>query len=413
MAVCPPCRTSTRRSGSRRSSRSPTCRGRSSTTPRSAATSARTTRRYGFAALAGVELHLAVVADHDPLRTAAAAYLHVPDADALAARVGRRRAHRRAGRHRLRAPRGLAHRPGRQPAPIRLPASVCRVTAEIRWGIVGPGRIAEKRGRRTSRSSTARAPVAVASRSLERARGLRRPARHRARVRLLRRDPRRPRRRRPLPRDAAPAAPRRSRSPRCAPGKALLVEKAFTATTAGARRGRRPGPRDRRLRHGGDVDALPAGRRRAARAGRRRRDRRGALGAGRPRRRRASTTRPTGCSTSRSAAARCSTSASTSSPSPRCCSGRRRAWSPPARCSRPAPTPRPSLLLDYGDGRSATLTDLAAQRAARPGAGLRDDGLDRRPPALPPPARRSCCTAPAPSRRRSPGRRSAPATRTS
>jgi catechol 2,3-dioxygenase-like lactoylglutathione lyase family enzyme len=41
---------------------------------------------YGFAAMAGVELHLVVVHDHDPLRTAAAAYLHVPDADALAAR---------------------------------------------------------------------------------------------------------------------------------------------------------------------------------------------------------------------------------------------------------------------------------------------------------------------------------------
>jgi predicted enzyme related to lactoylglutathione lyase len=41
---------------------------------------------YGFAAFGGVELHLGVVADHDPLRTAAAAYLHVPDADALAAR---------------------------------------------------------------------------------------------------------------------------------------------------------------------------------------------------------------------------------------------------------------------------------------------------------------------------------------
>lgn len=40
---------------------------------------------YGFAARAGIELHLAVVADHDPLRTASAAYLHVPDADALAA----------------------------------------------------------------------------------------------------------------------------------------------------------------------------------------------------------------------------------------------------------------------------------------------------------------------------------------
>ena len=41
---------------------------------------------YGFAALAGVELHLVVTEGHDPLRTAAAAYLHVPDADALAAR---------------------------------------------------------------------------------------------------------------------------------------------------------------------------------------------------------------------------------------------------------------------------------------------------------------------------------------
>jgi len=41
---------------------------------------------YGFAAMAGVELHLTVVADHDPLRTASAAYLHVPDADDLAAR---------------------------------------------------------------------------------------------------------------------------------------------------------------------------------------------------------------------------------------------------------------------------------------------------------------------------------------
>jgi catechol 2,3-dioxygenase-like lactoylglutathione lyase family enzyme len=41
---------------------------------------------YGFAAMAGVELHLVVTPGHDPLRTAAAAYLHVPDADALAAR---------------------------------------------------------------------------------------------------------------------------------------------------------------------------------------------------------------------------------------------------------------------------------------------------------------------------------------
>jgi catechol 2,3-dioxygenase-like lactoylglutathione lyase family enzyme len=40
---------------------------------------------YGFAARGGVELHLVVVADGDPRRGPAAAYLHVPDADALAA----------------------------------------------------------------------------------------------------------------------------------------------------------------------------------------------------------------------------------------------------------------------------------------------------------------------------------------
>ncbi|MBB3676715.1 VOC family protein [Modestobacter versicolor] len=40
---------------------------------------------YGFAAWAGLELHLAVVPGHDPLRTASAVFLHVPDADAVAA----------------------------------------------------------------------------------------------------------------------------------------------------------------------------------------------------------------------------------------------------------------------------------------------------------------------------------------
>jgi hypothetical protein len=40
---------------------------------------------YGFAAWAGLELHLTVVPDHDPLRTASAVFLHVPDADAVAA----------------------------------------------------------------------------------------------------------------------------------------------------------------------------------------------------------------------------------------------------------------------------------------------------------------------------------------
>ena len=57
--------------------------------------------------------------------------------------------------------------------------------------------------------------------------------------------------------------------------------------------------------------------------------------------------------------------------------------------------------------------DLAAQRAARPGPGLRDDGLDRRPPPLPPPGDDRA----APRRRRArddhPAARSARATRTS
>jgi catechol 2,3-dioxygenase-like lactoylglutathione lyase family enzyme len=39
---------------------------------------------YGFAAWAGLELHLTVVPGHDPRRTASAVFLHVPDADAVA-----------------------------------------------------------------------------------------------------------------------------------------------------------------------------------------------------------------------------------------------------------------------------------------------------------------------------------------
>jgi catechol 2,3-dioxygenase-like lactoylglutathione lyase family enzyme len=40
---------------------------------------------YGFAARGGVELHLVVVEDGDRRNGPAAAYLHVPDADSLAA----------------------------------------------------------------------------------------------------------------------------------------------------------------------------------------------------------------------------------------------------------------------------------------------------------------------------------------
>jgi catechol 2,3-dioxygenase-like lactoylglutathione lyase family enzyme len=44
---------------------------------------------YGFAARGGVELHLVVVPDGDPRCGPATAYLHVPDADALAAEWAR------------------------------------------------------------------------------------------------------------------------------------------------------------------------------------------------------------------------------------------------------------------------------------------------------------------------------------
>lgn len=39
---------------------------------------------YGFAVWRGLELHLSVMPDHDPLRTAAAVFLHVEDADEVA-----------------------------------------------------------------------------------------------------------------------------------------------------------------------------------------------------------------------------------------------------------------------------------------------------------------------------------------
>lgn len=52
---------------------------------RMGATVSRHDDSYGFATMAGVELHLTVVPGHDPLRGAAAVFVHVPDADELAA----------------------------------------------------------------------------------------------------------------------------------------------------------------------------------------------------------------------------------------------------------------------------------------------------------------------------------------
>src|SRR4051794_41726153 len=71
--------------------------------------------------------------------------------------------------------RGQPRRPGRQSAPVRLTASVWGVTEEIRWGVVGPGRIAEKVVEDFAVVDGARV-VAVASRSIDRARAF--AARH-------------------------------------------------------------------------------------------------------------------------------------------------------------------------------------------------------------------------------------------
>ena len=102
-------------------------------------------------------------------------------------------------------------------------------------------------------------------------------------------------------------------------GKAVLIEKSFTVTPAATveivTAAREAGVFAMEAMW---TRFLPADRA-AARADRRRRDRRRAGGAGRPRRAAGRRTRPTGSSTRRSAAARCSTWASTRSRSPRWC----------------------------------------------------------------------------------------------
>ena len=136
------------------------------------------------------------------------------------------------------------------------------------------------------------------------------------------------------------------------------------------------------------------------RADRRRRDRRGPTGAGGPGqlvREYDPSHRLFDPARRRRRAAR--TWASTPCPSPRCCSGhRRRVTVERLARSRPASTPRSACCSSYGDGRSALLTTSLHLRGS-PGkarvVGTR--GLDRRPPALPPAGRLSCCTAPAPS----------------
>src|SRR3712207_6531638 len=113
------------------------------------------------------------------------------------------------------------------------PTSVCPVTEEIRWGIVGPGRIAENVVKDFAVVDGARA-VAVASRSLDRAKdfatrhGIERA--HGSYAEILD-DP---------DVDVLYIATPHPQHHAIAlgalrAGKALLVEKSFTATVAGAR----------------------------------------------------------------------------------------------------------------------------------------------------------------------------------
>ena len=176
-----------------------------------------------------------------------------------------------------------------------------------------------------------------------------------------------------------------SRWPPCAPARRCWWRRRSPPTAAGAEEIVDAGAGDRRLRHGGDVDALPAGRRGRAGADRRRRDRRGPLGAGRPRGGAASTT-PTdrlfdlalggGALLDLGVYVVSFAQMLLGTPSRVVAAG---SLFPSGADAEAA------LLLGYGDGRTATLHGVAAQRAARAGPGLRDDGVDRRPPPLPPP----------------------------
>ena len=140
-------------------------------------------------------------------------------------------------------------------------------------------------------------------------------------------------------------------------GKALLVEKAFTATAAGRRGGRR------RWRGETGVFVMEAmwTRFQPAVVALRELVADGAIGevrvgAGRPRRRARSTTRPTGCSTWRWAAARCSTSASTWSRFAQMLLGTPERVVATGSLFPSGADAEAALLLDYADGRSATLT---------------------------------------------------------
>ena len=235
--------------------------------------------------------------------------------------------------------------------------------------------------------------------------------RHRAGVRVVRGDRRRSRRRRALHRHAASAAP-----PDC-PGRDRGGQgRAGREDVHGD--GRRGRGRDRQraaapgLRHGGDVDPVPAGHRRGPPADRRRSDRRGAAGPGRSRRRPAlrhdrPAVRPGARrrGDARSRGLRRLLRPVLPRP-PR--SGRGDGSSGP---DRGRPGGRPVARVRRRPRRLAA--DLLAPPDPRSGADPRHRRLDRGAAAVPPPQHRSSWGGPATSPRRSCSRRSAPATPTS
>ena len=181
-------------------------------------------------------------------------------------------------------------------------------------------------------------------------------------------------------------------------GKAVLVEKSFTATVAGAEEVVTAARERQVFVDGGDVDPVPAGHRHRPRADRRRRDRRGAAGPGRSRGRpsvrsdrpavrpgpgRRGDARPRGLR-------RLVGAALPRHPGPR--PGQRFAGP-----DRGGPGGRDPARLRRRPG------GVAADLAAQPDAGVRPDprhpGLDRGAAALPPPEEHRRCTGRATSRR--------------
>ena len=154
-----------------------------------------------------------------------------------------------------------------------LTAEGANLPERVRWGILGTGRMAATIA---SELATMRDEghelVAVASRQLSKAARVRSAASNTACAGTIRRDHARPRSGRNLRRDASqPACREHARLPRRRQSRAVreAVHPQRRAGVGSDRGSTAQAP----VRHGGDVDALPAGDRRAARAARRGRDR--------------------------------------------------------------------------------------------------------------------------------------------